>query len=68
MLAGGWFEVQISPASVALAAGLSYAGMTVGMVAGMLFGTWLFEKAIGMILFHQSLPRWFQARVRDTAG
>jgi hypothetical protein len=38
------------------------------MLAGMLLGTWLFEKAIDTRRFISQMPRWSRSKVTNTAA
>ena len=58
MIAGGWCAAQVATDSVSVAATLGFAGMTVGMVSGMLVGTRLTEWFISAVRVAIRFPWW----------
>jgi hypothetical protein len=62
MPGGGWCATQFTTDSVSIATvAISFVGMTVGMLAGMFLGTWLFEKGIALARAIIGLPRWLRS-------
>lgn len=69
MLIGGLCAAQFGTESVSLGAFLSFVGMTAGMLAGMVVGTWLTEQVINAARTLRVLPRWLRAgEISRTAG
>ncbi|MCE9532082.1 MAG: HAD-IC family P-type ATPase [Planctomycetes bacterium] len=58
MLAGGYVAALVPTEKVAWAAVISFAGMTIGMIAGMQIGTVLARTAIPVLLRLRNLPGW----------
>jgi membrane protein DedA with SNARE-associated domain len=48
MIAGGWCAAQFETESMPLAVVCSFVGMTLGMLAGMLLGTWVTEGLLNV--------------------
>ena len=60
MFGGGLCAAQLGTESVPVAAAMGFAGMTIGMISGMVLGTWLTEKLFGVVRAAVALPRWLR--------
>jgi hypothetical protein len=67
MAGGGWAAAQVECGAAVEAAALSFAGMTVGMLAGMDAGTRLAERVIGGLRMLGLLPAWPRLTSERTA-
>lgn len=66
MWAGGMLVGMLPVASISLATAVHFFGMTVGMIGGMLLGTWVFEVLIDAVVGFVAGARPVGVRVRQT--